>query len=261
MNPTLNRRSFLKVSMAGGAALFLPWQLRARPVAATPPAGLLHPDDVTQFVTPLLIPPAMPRAGKIRASGGKQIDYYDLAVRQFQQQILPAGMPATTVWGYGPRTARGGPVIFNAPSLTIEAKHKTPVRVRWSNQLRVDPLDPASDFLPHLLPVDPTLHWANPPGGVTGRDSRPEFTSTPGPYTGPVPIVTHVHGSENVGDESDGYAEAWYLPEAGNLPGGCATRGTWYEFFAGKAAAQGFVAPGTSSRNWASSSPPVASFR
>jgi FtsP/CotA-like multicopper oxidase with cupredoxin domain len=57
--------------------------------------------------------------------------------------------------------------------------------------------------------------------------------------------VTHVHGSENVGDESDGYAEAWYLPEAGNIPGGYATHGTWYEFFAGKAAAQGFVAPGT----------------
>ena len=43
-------------------------------------------------------------------------------------------------------------------------------------------------------------------------------TSTPGPYTGPVPIVTHVHGAVGVGDESDGYAEAWYLPTAGNIP-------------------------------------------
>ena len=34
----------------------------------------------------------------------------------------------------------------------------------------------------------------------------------PGRYTGPVPIVTHVHGAVGVGDESDGYAEAWYLP-------------------------------------------------
>ena len=50
-------------------------------------------------------------------------------------------------------------------------------------------------FLPHLLPVDPTLHWANPPGGTAGRDSRPTFTSTPGPYRGPVPIVTHLHGA------------------------------------------------------------------
>jgi FtsP/CotA-like multicopper oxidase with cupredoxin domain len=159
-------------------------------------------------------------------------------MRQFQQQILPAGMPATTVWGYGPRTVQGGgPAIFNAPSLTIEAKHNTAVRVKWINELRLDPLDPASPYLPHLLPVDPTLHWANPPGGMLGRDTRPTFTTTPGVYTGPVPMVTHVHGAAGVGDESDGYAEAWFLPEAGNLPAGFATHGTWYDFFAGKAAA------------------------
>ena len=29
---------------------------------------------------------------------------------------------------------------------------------------------------------------------------RPTFTTTPGPYTGPVPIVTHVHGLGSVGD-------------------------------------------------------------
>jgi len=33
-----------------------------------------------------------------------------------------------------------------------------------------------------------------------------------------------------VGDESDGYAEAWYLPAAGNIPSGYATNGTWYNF-------------------------------
>jgi FtsP/CotA-like multicopper oxidase with cupredoxin domain len=136
-------------------------------------------------------------------------------------------------------------VIFNAPSLTIEAKHRTPVRVKWVNELRVDPSDPGSDYLPHLLPVDPTLHWANPPGGMAGRDTRPTFTSTPRAYTGPVPIVTHVHGSAGVGDESDGYAEAWYLPEAGNIPPEFATEGTWYEFFRAKAAGRGFVAAGT----------------
>jgi FtsP/CotA-like multicopper oxidase with cupredoxin domain len=244
MNPLITRRSFLKVSLAGGAALFLPWPTGSRPARAALPAALLDPGGIPHFATPLLVPPAMPRAGRIRRKGGRPIDYYDLAVRQFRQQILPAGFPATTVWGYGPRAAQGGPVIFNAPSLTIEAKHLTPVRVRWSNELRADPLDPTSAYLPHLLPVDPTLHWANPPGGETDRDSRPEFTQTPGPYTGPVPIVTHVHGSDGVGDESDGYAEAWYLPRAGNIPAGYATEGTWYDFFRGKAAAKGFVAPG-----------------
>ena len=44
--------------------------------------------------------------------------------------------------------------------------------------------------------------------------------------------MTHVHGAVGVGDESDGYAEAWYLPAAGNIPAGYATEGTWYDFFA-----------------------------
>ena len=67
--------------------------------------------------------------------------------------------------------------------------------------------------------------------------TRPSFTSTPEPYRGPVPIVTHAHGAVGVGDESDGYAEAWYLPAAGDIPSGYATEGTWYDFFAAKAQA------------------------
>jgi len=86
------------------------------------------------------------------------------------------------------------------------------------------------DFLPHLLAVDPTVHWANPPGGETGRDMPPTFESTPGPYTGSVPITTHLHGGDTQ-DHSDGYAEAWYLPAARNLPDGFATEGSRYEYF------------------------------
>ena len=105
-------------------------------------------------------------------------------------------------------------------------------------------MDANGNYLPHLLPVDPTLHWANPPGGEMHRDTRPTFETTPGPYTGPVPIVTHVHGSAGVGDESDGYAEAWYLPEANNIPADYASVGTWYDFFRSKAAGKGYLAPG-----------------
>ncbi len=183
----------------------------------------------------MLIPPVMPRADTIVQRGGKNVDYYEISMRQFAQQILPASLPKTTVWGYGANTAQSnrGLLIHNAPSLTIEAMWNRPVRVKWINEL----VDGNGTFLPHLLPVDPTLHWANPPGGTGGRDSRPTFTETPGPYTGPVPIVTHVHGAVGVADDSDGYAEAWYLPAAKDIPEGYATEGTWYEFFAGKAAA------------------------
>ncbi|RPI22579.1 MAG: bilirubin oxidase, partial [Acidobacteria bacterium] len=200
------------------------------------PGGTLAPGSVPKYVTPLLVPPAMPRAGIRPQQGAKPIDYYEISVRQFEQQILPAGMPATTVWGYGAivsATGRGL-LLHNAPSLTIEARWNRPVRVKWINQL----VDARGDYLPHLLPVDQTLHWANPPGGMMGRDMRPTFDSTPRPYTGPVPIVTHVHGAVGVGDESDGYAEAWYLPAANNIPAGYASEGTWYDFFSKKAAAE-----------------------
>jgi FtsP/CotA-like multicopper oxidase with cupredoxin domain len=198
----------------------------------------------------MLIPPVMPAAGTIKQKGGKNIDYYEISMKQFSQQILPAGLPLTTVWGYGAVAAADnrGLLIHNAPSLTIEAKWNTPVRVKWINDLK-DPL--TGNFLPHLLPVDPTLHWANPPGGMMHRDMRPDFTgktyvplanfTDPNTqytqYTGPVPMVTHVHGAVGVGDESDGYAEAWYLPATNDIPAGYATEGTWYDFFAGKAAA------------------------
>ena len=38
-----------------------------------------------------------------------------------------------------------------------------------------------------------------------------------------------------MGDESDGYAEAWYLPNATDIPAGYAREGTWYDFFKDKA--------------------------
>jgi FtsP/CotA-like multicopper oxidase with cupredoxin domain len=203
-------------------------------VLAQVPGGTLSPADVPKYQTPLLVPPVMPRAGVITSPGGKPTDYYEISVRQFQQQILPTGLPQTTVWGYGAVSARskGALLVHNAPSLTIEASANRPVRVKWINEL----VDANGHYLPHLLPVDPTLHWANPPGGIDGRDMRPTFTETPGRYTGPVPMVTHLHGAVDVGDESDGYAEAWYLPRANNIPDGYATEGTWYSFFAGKAA-------------------------
>ena len=202
----------------------------AQPIAG----GSLDPGVVARFVTPLLIPPVMPNAGVIKTKGGKNADYYEISMKQFAQQILPAGLPATTVWGYGAVTSasKGGLLIHNAPSLTIEAKWNTPVVVKWINDLK----DASGNFRQHLLPVDPTLHWANPPGGTAGRDERPTFTATPGRYTGPVPMVTHVHGAVGVGDDSDGYAEAWYLPAAADIPAGYAAQGTWYDFFKGKAA-------------------------
>ncbi|MHB0997649.1 MAG: multicopper oxidase family protein [Armatimonadota bacterium] len=212
-------------------AVMITSSITAAPIAG----GSLDPLTVPKFVNPLVIPPVMPVTDKINARGGKNIDYYEIAVRQFQQQILPAtdvdGKPLnpTTVWGYG---SVNHPGTFNYPAFTIESRWKTPVRVKWINDLK----DNSGNYLPHLFAVDQTLHWANPPGGINGRDSRPTFTETPPPYDGPVPFVTHVHGAHTT-DDSDGYPEAWYLPAAKNISAEYATVGTWYSPFKAKSEA------------------------
>jgi FtsP/CotA-like multicopper oxidase with cupredoxin domain len=229
----ISRRDFLKLSGLGLTAFYgsTRGKLIMRAQAAIP-GGTLLPGDVPKYQTPLLIPPVMPKAGTARQNG-RVIDYYEISMQQLSQQILPPGLPATTVWGYGALKAanKKGLLLHNAPSLTIEADVNRPVRIKWVNEL----VDSNGDYLPHLLPVDQTLHWANPVGGEAGRDTRPVFNSTPDPYNGPVPMVPHLHGAVGVGDESDGYAEAWFLPVANNIPAGYATEGTWYNYFKNKA--------------------------
>jgi spore coat protein A, manganese oxidase len=223
----VTREQFLRYGVVAGASLYLPLRFDVRRALAQVPGGTLPPESIPKYVTPLVIPPAMPRTRVITRRGARPISYYEIAVRQFRQNILPAamGLP-TTVWSYG---SVNHPGSFNYPAFTIEAKWQTPVRVKWINQL----VDANGNYLPHLLPVDQTLHWANPPGGPNGTDSR---GADPTRYTGPVPIVTHLHGGHS-NEESDGYPEAWYLPDANNIPSGYATAGSFYDMFKAKAEA------------------------
>jgi FtsP/CotA-like multicopper oxidase with cupredoxin domain len=199
---------------------------RAR--AAAPAGGVLDPLSIPKYVTPLVIPPAMPVAPGRRREVPRSIDYYEIAVREFRQHILPArmGLKPTRVWSYG---SVDHPGSFNYPALTIEAAYRRPARVKWINGL----VGPSGDFRRHLLPVDQTLHWANPPGGAAGRDGHGSDQS---PYRGPVPIVTHLHGGHST-EESDGYPEAWYLPAARNIPAGYARTGSLYRRFRDQAEA------------------------
>ena len=71
---------------SGGFRASAPGRLSPRSRAAR-----CDPADVPKFETPMLIPPVMPRAGTIRQRGGKHVDYYEISMRQFAQQILPGG--------------------------------------------------------------------------------------------------------------------------------------------------------------------------
>jgi FtsP/CotA-like multicopper oxidase with cupredoxin domain len=200
----------------------------------------LDPLTIPKYVTPLVIPPVM-------NSNVGTPDDYSIAVRQFKQQILPGGIwntingrsdafPATTIWSYGPEsdpipdsTALGGGAgiapapnsQFNYPAYTIETKNdgrlpdgtyanNTATHIRWINDLK-DPV--TGDFLPHLVPVDETLHWAAPNADcIAGAPRTDCMGQNPDPYRGPVPIITHVHGGHTE-PQSDGYPEAWFLPD------------------------------------------------
>lgn len=241
----ISRRNFLKLSGAGVLSLYTAARGKyVQRVFADPIAGgTLVPGDVVKYTLPLVKPPAMPPS---KAKGNK--DQYKIAVRQFTQRIVSADVPETTVWSYGsvdfPGTvAQGG--TFNYPAFTIEAWANKKVTVEWRNEL----VDINNNYLPHLLAVDQTLHWANPPGGSKQRDRR---GFDPTPYTGPVPLVTHVHGAHTT-EESDGYAEAWWLPNAVNIPKGYATTGTFFDYFTKKYKLN--WAPGTASFNYMNDQP------
>jgi bilirubin oxidase len=232
----------------------------AAPAQAAPlPGGSLDPLTIPKYKEPLVIPPAMPRS-QVLTSGGRPIDYYEIAVKQFEQYILPTGwsktngIDPTTVWSYASMTdprpvAEGG--TLNYPALTIEARRDRAVRVKWINGL----VDAQGRSLPHLFAVDQTLHWANPPGGPGGTDTH-GMDGTP--YTGPVPIVTHVHGAHAT-EDSDGFPEAWYLPAASDIPAGYATQGRFYQQFKAEAEARTGQAwePGTAVFQYANDQRPA----
>jgi len=213
--------------------------------------GTLDLSHLPKYVTPLVIPPVMKNTGKAND--------YDIAMRQFKQQILPGGIwdelcgtsykfPATTVFGYGPAAdttptiAPDGNSQFNYPAYTIETVANTgntsgnQVAVTWLNQLVVDPDackaspdSPACNFLGHPLPIDQTLHWANPAQKCIDNNPRTNCRgSSQDPYDGPIPMVTHLHGA-HVDAHSDGYPEAWWLPAAANIPPNSAQSGRFYD--------------------------------
>ena len=126
-----------------------------------------------------------------------------LSLREFQQEILPASVyrglrgtyrKGTYVWSY---TVPGRPMTYPGP--TVEARVGTPTVIRYENDLEGRANQPL--FLQGRLPVDQTIHWADPlhQMGSTAK------------YSGPVPSVTHLHGAADP-SYSDGSPEAWWTP-------------------------------------------------
>jgi FtsP/CotA-like multicopper oxidase with cupredoxin domain len=185
--------------------------------APAPSAGAttpsLDPLNIPKYVSPLRIPKVMPKS-----TSDTSVDY-QIAVRQFHQQVLPEGLPMTKVWGFG---SKDHPSSFRYPAHTIEVTADVETRIKWLNEL----VDERGNYLSHIVPVDQTLHWADP-GGLGCRHTMDHMSMSEEcqkPYTGPVPFVTHLHGAHTT-PESDGHPVAWWLPDANDIPAGYARRG------------------------------------
>ena len=240
--------SKIKSSVLAGVFICTPLVIGIQTATAQPvPGGTLDPLSIPKYVTPLVIPPVL------HDDGGAPMEA-EVALRQINQQVLPAGFPATPLWAYGD-PAR--PATFNNPGFTIEVTKDTMTQIAWRNELVVNPnmcnnnkvkfvtgqgqgggtaQEIACNFLPHIIQdqngvpiVDQTLHWAAPNqdclDGIPRTDCR---GASDQPYMGPIPMVTHVHGA-HVGPVSDGYPEAWWLPPANNVPSGYAASGTFFD--------------------------------
>lgn len=152
----------------------------------------LHP----KWVNPLPNPLAPDLVFAPEQPGGNS---YTVEARAFEQWLglvepRTGKQLATMTWGYG-TTAQ--PSTY--PGRSFVVRRGTQVRVRWVNRLT----DAQGAPLSHLLPVDATLHWADP----LAQGHRA------GPYLGPVPLVTHLHGAA-IAAASDGPPDAWAGPVA-----------------------------------------------
>jgi spore coat protein A, manganese oxidase len=126
------------------------------------------PSTIPKYVDPLPLPGVLEPKAVIDG-----VPYYEVTMKEIKQRLHKC-FPETPLWGY-----EGS---YPGPAFEVRSDHT--IRVKWINEL---PLSP------HLLPVDKTVHGAEPP--------NPD-----------VRTVVHVHGAR-VAADSDGYPEAWFTKD------------------------------------------------
>src|SRR5262245_27611865 len=134
-----------------GSLLAAPLVLTAfgpRPVDAQMRRRLLDLRSQPQFASRL------PRPARATPAAGA--GHYEIRAHQFRGWIglvePRTGRPLeTTLWGYDGRY----------PGPTFDVRRGEPVNVRWINALEAD-----GRALPHLLPIDTSIHLAHASGGA-----------------------------------------------------------------------------------------------
>ena len=189
----VDRRSFIKTSIAAAVAASVPGQLWIREAFGEPlAAGLSDPSLQPKFVNP--VPDAMspgfkfvPRKGKIKVAVGQSVQYTGL--------VDAAGVPLpTTVWGYGNPQS-----FYSWPGRTFEVQSGEPLQVKWENRLGTLPMPINSMGRPV---IDTSLHWAYSLHGYEQYSVN----------INGVPIVPHVHGG-HTDFQFDGNPEFFFSPD------------------------------------------------
>jgi spore coat protein A, manganese oxidase len=223
-NPTgvTKRRAFIAGTFALGVSGLtgLKAQTVAAPAAAAPAAteSLVSPlvslPTVAPGVGPITLPPPGAPVTVLNAAAhpkfvqtlpnslnlinsfaptGPGLSTYALQIKEFPSYIglvNAAGTPLITVlWGYGSALQKP-----TSPARTFNVLSGSTIQVSYVNQL----LNAAGAALPHRLPIDTTLMWANP-GNLGGQ--------------APVPLVAHRHGARAADSASDGLPDAWATPD------------------------------------------------
>ena len=174
--------------------------------AAQVPPGFLDPLKIPKWVNQLQgSPPIWEATPYLDPETGEIVYDYEIhMVDDLLQQILPAPLPKTPVWGYAGMakdsvTGASLGYIANSPGASFEALQNQQIKIKWVNDIDGS----------HMFAVDPTLHWANPNDMMM---PEPPFEPYPPGYADaqyPVPLVTHLHGAE-VQSTSDGGPNAWF---------------------------------------------------
>lgn len=197
----MKRRDFLTLAirsaMAAGMTATVPLSLLRTHTsrAATLAAGLSDPAMQPLFAN--AAPNALSAAFKYVPKNDK------LRIQMAQAMQITGLLGAdgvtpvpTTIWGYG---ENGKGVTW--PGRTFERNvSEDPLEVMWQNKL----LDAAGNPLPHLLPVDTSVHWAYGQMGYTQYSIAANG----------VPVVPHVHGGRN-DSAFDGNPQFFFSPGYG----------------------------------------------
>ena len=192
----VTRRDFLKLGGATSAAMMVAQMRFLRAFGAPLIAGLSDPAIQPKFAN--YVPNAL-HPDFIYTPFDTKKRRYAVAVQQSVQMtglVAPNGVTPvpTTIWGYGP-PHQG----VTWPGRTFEVQSGNKIRVNWLNQLREHKI--VGRPLPHLLPVDESLHWAY---------SLPGYEHNSIARNG-VPTVAHLHGG-HTRNGFDGNPEYFFSP-------------------------------------------------